>query len=72
MCSVVKLDPDMRTLAIGDIHGCHAPLTQLWEVIDPQPDDRIIFMGDYVDRGPDSKGVIDFLIELQRPRTPRG
>lgn len=56
----------MRTLAIGDIHGCIAPLKQLWEVIDPQPEDRIIFMGDYVDRGPDSKGVIDFLIELQQ------
>jgi serine/threonine protein phosphatase 1 len=66
MCSVVKLDPDMRTLAIGDIHGCLAPLTQLWQVIEPQPEDRIIFMGDYVDRGPDSKGVIDFLIDLQR------
>jgi len=56
----------MRTLAIGDIHGCLSPLKQLWEVIDPQPEDRIIFMGDYVDRGPDSKGVIDFLIGLQQ------
>ena len=54
-----------RTLAIGDIHGCLAPLKHLWEIIDPQPEDRIIFLGDYVDRGPDSKGVIDFLITLQ-------
>ena len=54
-----------RTLAIGDIHGCLAPLKLLWEIVDPQPEDRIIFMGDYVDRGPDSKGVIDFLISLQ-------
>ncbi|MBT8038151.1 MAG: serine/threonine protein phosphatase [Verrucomicrobiae bacterium] len=56
----------MRTLAIGDIHGCLAPLRQIWEVIAPQPEDRIIFMGDYIDRGPDSKGVIDFLINVQR------
>lgn len=53
-----------RTLAIGDIHGCLAPLKHLWQAIDPQAEDRIIFMGDYVDRGPDSKGVIDFLINL--------
>ncbi len=53
-----------RTLAIGDIHGCLAPLEHLWKIIDPQPEDRIIFIGDYVDRGPDSKGVIDFLINL--------
>ncbi len=54
-----------RTLAIGDIHGCLEPLKLLWGMIDPQPDDRIIFVGDYVDRGPDTKGVIDFLMGLQ-------
>lgn len=54
-----------RTLAIGDIHGCLEPLKLLWEQIDPQPNDRIIFVGDYVDRGSDSKGVLDFLIGLQ-------
>jgi predicted MPP superfamily phosphohydrolase len=53
-----------RTLAIGDIHGCLAPLQLLWESVSPQPEDRVIFIGDYVDRGPDSKGVIDFLIDL--------
>ncbi len=46
--------------------NCLAPLQHLWEVIAPQPEDRIIFMGDYIDRGPDSKGVIDFLINLQQ------
>ncbi|MGJ8658039.1 MAG: metallophosphoesterase family protein [Akkermansiaceae bacterium] len=54
-----------RTLAIGDIHGCLAPLKLLWETIQPQPNDHIIFLGDYVDRGPDTKGVIDFLISLK-------
>lgn len=54
-----------RTLAIGDIHGCLTPLKRLWDFIDPKPEDQIVFMGDYVDRGPDTKGVIDFLLGLQ-------
>jgi len=56
----------MRTLAIGDIHGCLDPLLDLWKAIEPTPEDHIIFLGDYVDRGPDSKGVIDFLISVQQ------
>ena len=55
-----------RTLAIGDIHGCLAPLESLWQIIDPKPADHIIFLGDYVDRGPDSKGVIDFILKAQK------
>lgn len=53
-----------RTLVIGDIHGCLAPLEHLWKIIDPQREDRVIFIGDYIDRGPDSKGVIDFILNL--------
>lgn len=53
-----------RTLAIGDIHGCLAPLRTLWDAVGPRPDDKVVFIGDYVDRGPDSKGVIDFLLGL--------
>lgn len=52
----------MRTLVIGDIHGCLTSLKALWKAVAPTKDDHIIFLGDYVDRGPDSKGVIDFLI----------
>lgn len=52
-----------RTLVIGDIHGCLQPLEALWEAIEPVPGDRIVFLGDYVDRGPDSKGVIDFVLD---------
>lgn len=57
----------MRTLAISDVHGCLSNLKALWNAIDPQPEDRIIFMGDYIDRGPDSKGVIDYLLALPDP-----
>jgi len=53
-----------RTLAIGDVHGCSAALAAVLAAVDPQPDDLVIPVGDYVDRGPDSAGVIATLIEL--------
>lgn len=55
----------MRTLAVGDIHGCSAALDALLGAVAPTPDDLLVFLGDYVDRGPDSKGVIDRLLALQ-------
>jgi serine/threonine protein phosphatase 1 len=55
----------MRTLVIGDIHGSLTALKALGEFVDFSPDDVIITLGDYIDRGPDSKGVIDYLIELK-------
>jgi serine/threonine protein phosphatase 1 len=55
----------MRTIAVGDIHGCVKALQSLLDAVSPQPDDLMIFLGDYVDRGPDSKGVIDLLLNLQ-------
>jgi serine/threonine protein phosphatase 1 len=54
-----------RTIAIGDIHGCSAALDALLEVIRPRPDDTIVTLGDYINRGPDSKGVIESLIQLK-------
>lgn len=58
----------MRRFAIGDIHGCAKALRSVIEAIDPQPEDEIVFLGDYVDRGPDSRDTIDQIIEL-RTRT---
>ncbi len=55
----------MRTLAFGDIHGAIVNLDALLAAVAPTPDDWLIFLGDYVDRGPDSKGVIDRLIALK-------
>ncbi|MCL1467955.1 metallophosphoesterase family protein [Argonema galeatum] len=54
----------MRILAIGDIHGCSIALDALLAAVNPQPEDRIITLGDYVDHGPDAKGVIERLIAL--------
>jgi serine/threonine protein phosphatase 1 len=53
-----------RTVAIGDIHGCAAALAALVEAIHPGPEDTLVVLGDYIDRGPDSRGVLDQLIAL--------
>jgi serine/threonine protein phosphatase 1 len=53
--------------AIGDIHGCLEKLQRLLACIRYDPStDRLLFLGDYIDRGPHSKGVIELLIQLQR------
>jgi serine/threonine protein phosphatase 1 len=54
----------MRVLAIGDIHGCSQALDTLLSAVCPGPEDLIITLGDYVDRGPDSRGVLDRLCQL--------
>jgi serine/threonine protein phosphatase 1 len=55
-----------RLFAIGDIHGCSVALRTLIDAIDPHPEDTIVTLGDYVDWGPDSRSVIDQLIQLSR------
>lgn len=52
----------MRLLAIGDIHGHLNKLQNLIELVEPTQDDQVVFLGDYIDRGPDSPGVIEYLI----------
>ncbi len=56
----------MRTLAVGDIHGCSAALDALLNAVALEPDDTLVTLGDYVDRGFDSPGVLDRLISLSR------
>lgn len=48
-----------RLIAIGDIHGCYAELTELLERVEPAKEDQLVFLGDLVNRGPDSLRVID-------------
>jgi serine/threonine protein phosphatase 1 len=55
-----------RTIAIGDIHGCAAPLAALLTAIKPAEQDTLVFLGDYVDRGPDSRGVIEQVLTLEK------
>jgi serine/threonine protein phosphatase 1 len=55
----------LRTIAIGDIHGCHHALRTLLDHLVIEAEDQLIFLGDYVDRGPESRQVIDTLLELE-------
>ena len=55
-----------RTLAIGDIHGNLDQFDALLEAITLTPDDHLILLGDYVDRGPDSAGVLKRILSLQK------
>ena len=48
-----------RLIAIGDIHGCHEDFAELLSLLELKPDDRLILLGDLVNRGPDSHSVIE-------------
>lgn len=64
----------MRIYAIGDIHGCIRQLENLFAIIDhdlsvhPSDAHQIVTIGDYVDRGPDSKAAIEFLLNNRKTR----
>lgn len=56
-----------KIFVIGDIHGCYEAFVELLNKIHPAPQsDTLIFLGDYVDRGPNSKDVIAKLVQLQK------
>jgi serine/threonine protein phosphatase 1 len=62
------------TFAIGDIHGCYQELESLLAVcekVGAAQHARFVFVGDYIDRGPDPKKVIDFLVDRQHRRPDR-
>src|SRR5215831_10820092 len=56
----------MRLFAIGDIHGCYAALLALDAELRFGGQDCVITLGDYVDRGPDSRLVLEHLIDLSK------
>ncbi|GFE70310.1 metallophosphoesterase family protein [Chroococcus sp. FPU101] len=56
----------MSTFVIGDIHGCSKALDYLLKAVDLHSHDMIITLGDYVNKGPDSKGVLERLIKLNK------
>lgn len=57
-----------RYLAIGDIHGCFNALRTLTDFVGLSPDDTLITLGDYVNRGPNSCAVLDWLIHHEQNR----
>lgn len=54
----------MKTFVIGDIHGCGNTFNALIEKLSLRKEDRLILLGDYINKGPRSKGVLDLLIHL--------
>ncbi len=54
-----------RIIAIGDIHGCHQEFAEMLERVALLPEDRLILVGDLVNRGPDSARVIDLALRHQ-------
>ena len=50
-----------RVLAVGDIHGCITPFLSLYETLELTDDDLIIFLGDYIDRGPESLAALEWI-----------
>lgn len=55
----------MGAYVIGDIHGCLAELAVLVESLPLDPNDTLVFLGDYIDRGQDSREVIEFLLRFR-------
>ncbi len=55
----------MRKIALTDIHGCRQSLEALLDQLALTTADELYFLGDYIDRGPDSKGVIDTIFFLK-------
>ncbi|EAY31365.1 metallophosphoesterase family protein [Microscilla marina] len=67
----IPAPPYGRRFAISDVHGCLQTLEALvWQHIKLQPEDQLFFLGDYIDRGPASAGVMDFIMALQAKGYP--
>ena len=62
----------MRTLVIGDIHGCFAELRDLLDSAALSKEDQVIALGDFMDRGPDSPSVLAFLRDSENARSLKG
>lgn len=60
-----------RIFAVGDIHGCLSHLEKLIRMLPIQKEkDLLVFIGDYIDRGPDAKAVVDYVLDLRERLCP--
>ncbi|TKB28536.1 serine/threonine protein phosphatase [Desulfopila sp. IMCC35006] len=58
--------PPPKIFAVGDIHGCHSKLVRLLDRLPLDKEvDTLVFVGDYINRGPDSRKVLDTLLQVQ-------
>lgn len=63
--STLKRSSDDKLFAIGDVHGCADELRELLEQLPLDPECTVVFLGDYIDRGDQSREVVDQVLELQ-------
>lgn len=59
-------DEDRSYVVIGDVHGCVQSLAALLLQLEDYADRQFVFIGDYIDRGPDSKGVVDRVLQFSQ------
>lgn len=57
-----------RILVIGDIHGCFKNLMSMWKKISVTPEDLVIFLGDYVDRGRENVKVLKWIMKESKKK----
>jgi len=57
-----------KIFAVGDIHGCYDKLAAMMKILPwhKEEGDLLLFIGDYIDRGPKSREVVDFLVRLRQ------
>lgn len=56
-----------KIFAIGDIHGCLFKLEEMMTLLEIDPvADTLVFVGDYIDRGPDARGVVDLILRIKK------
>ena len=55
-----------RTFVIGDIHGCVTEVDRLLDTLAPDSSDTLVFLGDYIDRGPSPRAVVDRMLRLRQ------
>lgn len=62
----METNPNIRRFAIGDIHGCSRTFRKLIKELDLNPDDEVYILGDMINRGKDSSGVLNYIIKLRK------
>jgi len=61
------MNANERTFIVGDVHGCLGMLQRLMDQIGWRPEvDRLIFLGDFIDRGSESRGVVEYVLEIAK------
>lgn len=59
----MRYHPRVATHVIGDVHGCYRELCELLDQLDPALDDRLVFVGDLVIRGPENAAVVNAFLD---------